>query len=168
MACRSLLRSGRDKSIDSEVKFMPEEESKPTTDNAAPAAKKEKAPALEDKPFTEFIEQDFIPTLSKAITEQGVTDFNLRLERAKPAIVGWESAVECAQVVGNWAGGLKQVKIYFFDDNIQGQRGISCVDRGSKPSTIESFLIDERKITLDLLIFGVLRRLNGQKWLQRN
>jgi len=37
-----------------------------------------------------------------------------------------------------------------------------------KPSTLEPFLIDERKVTLDLMVFGVMQRLNGQKWLERN
>jgi len=33
---------------------------------------------------------------------------------------------------------------------------------------LEPFLIDERKVTLDLMVFGVMQRLNGQKWLERN
>ncbi|MGB3208973.1 MAG: DUF2996 domain-containing protein, partial [Crinalium sp.] len=37
-----------------------------------------------------------------------------------------------------------------------------------KPSTLEPFLIDERKVTLDLMVFGVIQRLNAQKWLVRN
>ena len=36
------------------------------------------------------------------------------------------------------------------------------------PATIEPFLLDERKITLDLLVFGVIQRLNAQKWLGGN
>jgi len=33
---------------------------------------------------------------------------------------------------------------------------------------LEPFLIDERKAPLDLLVFGVIQRLNAQKWLQAN
>jgi hypothetical protein len=39
--------------------------------NAA-AAKKEKPPAVEDKPFAEFIEQDYLPALKKALGSQGL------------------------------------------------------------------------------------------------
>lgn len=134
---------------------------------AAPA-KKEKPPAVEDKPFADFIQQDYIPALQTALADRGIADLSISLEKAKIAVTGFPNAPECSQIVGRWEGGKRQFNIYFFDDNIQGQRGFSCVDRGSQTSTIESFLIDERKITLDLLVFGLVRRLNGQKWLLRN
>ncbi len=154
----------------------------PATDGSAPATdttaapaekkvppKKEKAPALEDKPFIEFIPQDYLPALKQALADKGITDLEVTLERAKIPVTGYESAPECSQVVGYWSGGKRQFNVYFIDDNIQGQRAISCHDRGSsKASTIESFLIDERKITLDLLVSGVVLRLNSQKWLTRN
>ncbi len=136
-----------------------------TKEEKPPAAKKEKPPAVEDKPFADFIQQDYIPALQKGLSEQGLTDSNITLERVKIAVKGFETAPECSQVIGRWNGGERQFNIYFFDDSIQGQRGISVVDLGTKPSTIESFLIDERKITLDLLVFGLIRRLNSQKWL---
>ena len=127
--------------------------------------KKEKPPAVEDKPFADFIQQDYIPALQTGLSEQGLSDSNISLERVKIPVKGFETASECSQVIGRWNGGERQFNIYFFDDSIQGQRGISVVDLGTKPSTIESFLIDERKITLDLLVFGLVRRLNSQKWL---
>ena len=130
--------------------------------------KKEKPPAVEAKPFVEFIEQDYLPALTQALTEKGVTDFHVSLEQAKIAVKGFETAPACSQVVGHWADGKRQFNIYFFEDNIQGKRAISCVDRASRSSTIESFLIDERKITLDLLVSGLVLRLNSQKWLLRN
>ena len=39
---------------------------------------------------------------------------------------------------------------------------------GAQPSTIESFMIDERRVNLDLMVLYTLQRLNGQKWLVRN
>ncbi len=143
------------------------------TDTAAPAEKKvppkkEKPPAVEDKPFTEFINQDYLPALQQALAAQGISDLNLALEQSKIAVTGFETAAPCSQVVGHWNGGKRQFNVYFFDDNIQGQRAISCMERVTKPSSIEPFLIDERKITLDLLVSGVVLRLNGQKWLTRN
>jgi Protein of unknown function (DUF2996) len=146
----------------------------PSSDTATPSAeksvppKKEKPPAVEAKPFIEFIEQDYLPALTQALVEKGVTDLHVSLEQAKIAVKGFETAPACSQVIGHWADGKRQFNIYFFEDNIQGKRAISCVDRASKSSTIESFLIDERKITLDLLVSGLVLRLNSQKWLLRN
>ena len=45
---------------------------------------------------------------------------------------------------------------------------ICSADKFTLISTIEPFLGDERKINLDLLVFGVVQRLNAQKWLTRN
>jgi Protein of unknown function (DUF2996) len=152
----------------------------PSSDTATPSAatppsaeksvppKKEKPPAVEAKPFIEFIEQDYLPALTQALVDKGVTDLHVALEQAKIAVKGFETEPACSQVIGHWADGKRQFNIYFFEDNIQGKRAISCVDRASKSSTIESFLIDERKITLDLLVSGLVLRLNSQKWLLRN
>jgi hypothetical protein len=134
----------------------------------ATAAKKEKPPAVEEKPFADFIQQDYIPSIQTALADRGINDLNISFGPSKIAVTGFQSAPECSQIVGTWDRGQRQFNIYFFDDNIQGQRGFSCVDRGNTSSTLESFLIDERKITLDLLVFGLVRRLNGQKWLTRN
>lgn len=133
---------------------------------AAKAAKKEKASAVEDKPFTEFVQQDYLPALQKALTTKGAKDVNLKFAKQKVAIAGY-SQDECWQIEGNWLNGLRQFNVYFPQENIQGQRAFSC-NEGSHPSTLEPFLIDERKVTLDLLVFGVVQRLDGQKWLSRN
>jgi hypothetical protein len=134
---------------------------------AKAAAKKEKAPAVENKPFVEFIQQDYLPAVQKAISEQGVPDLQLSFAKQKLPITGFESAEEYWQIVGSWQNGRRQFNLYFPDEDIQGKKGFSC-NEGKKPSTLESFLIDERRITLDLLVFGLVQRLNGQKWLGRN
>ncbi|MBD2445421.1 MAG: DUF2996 domain-containing protein [Dolichospermum sp.] len=134
---------------------------------AAKAAKKEKPPALEDKPFEEFMQQHYIPALQEAITKEGVPDVKLTFAKQKYSIIGFTSAEECWQVIGSWQGGQRQFNVYFPEENIQGKKGFSC-NEGKKPSTLESFLIDERKITLDLLVSRLVYRLNGQKWLGRN
>ena len=150
---------------------------KPAAKKAAPpkgdkppakAAKKEKGPVVEDKPFAEFIQQDYLPALQKALTAQGVQDLDLTFTKQKIPVGGYNQAEDCWQVVGRWQKvGLHQFNIYFPTEDIQGQRAFSC-NEGTKPSTLEPFLIDERKVTLDLLIYGVVQRLNGQKWLTRN
>jgi hypothetical protein len=140
---------------------------KPAKDGDKPAAKpaaakKEKAPAVEDKPFMEFIQQDYLPALKTALEKTGVQDLELKLEKRS-----LQEVSDCWQVYGSWQGGKRQFNVYFPEEDIQKQRAFSCYE-GSKPSTIEPFLCDERKITLDLLVFAVTQRLNAQKWLTRN
>ncbi|MDF0556611.1 DUF2996 domain-containing protein [Kamptonema sp. UHCC 0994] len=144
--------------------------SKPAADKAAPAKapKKEKAPALEDKPFADFIQQDYLPALQTALDKQGVKDLDLTFAKQKFAIAGLNAAEECWQIIGKFQGGQRQFNLYFPNADIQAQRAFSCAENGTKTSTLEPFLIDERKITLDLMVFGVVQRLNAQKWLKRN
>ncbi|MBO3458926.1 DUF2996 domain-containing protein [Aetokthonos hydrillicola Thurmond2011] len=137
------------------------------TPAAAKAAKKEKAPAVEDKPFVEFMQQDYLPALQNAIAKVGVKDVQLSFAKQKVSITGFETAEECWQVLGKLQNGLRQFNLYFLEEDIQGKKAFSCYE-GKKPSTLESFLIDERKITLDLMVYGLLQRLNGQKWLGTN
>ncbi|MBH8573306.1 DUF2996 domain-containing protein [Nostocaceae cyanobacterium CENA369] len=143
------------------------EEKADAEEKPAAKAKKEKAPSVEDKPFVEFIQQDYLPALQKAIADQGVKDLQLSFAKQKVPVVGFQSAEECWQVVGSWQNGVHNFNLYFPDEDIQGKKAFSC-NEGKRPSTLESFLIDERKITLDLLIYGITQRLNGQKWLGRN
>jgi len=139
---------------------------------AEPAAKpkKEKPPAPEDKPFADFIQQDYLPALQTGLTQQGLTGVDLQLEKRAVNIVGLTQVPECWQVVGRWRSQNqpREFNIYFFQESIQGQKGFSQSETGKLPSTLESFLIDERKVDLNLLVQGTLRRLNGQKWLARN
>ncbi len=135
---------------------------------AKPAAKKEKPPALEDKPFNEFIEQHYIPALKKGLETVGATPLELVFEKRKIPVKGYDQT-ECWQIVGKWNPNrqAREFGIFFFDETINGLKGFSCAE-GNRLSTMESFLIDERKVTLDLLVFGAVQRLNGQKWLARN
>ncbi|MEA5617629.1 DUF2996 domain-containing protein [Cronbergia sp. UHCC 0137] len=134
---------------------------------AAKAAKKEKPPAVEDKPFEEFIQQEYLPALQKAIVQEGVPDIQLSFAKQKFPLTGFNSDEECWQIIGSWQEGSRKFNVYFPDADIQGKKGFSCHE-GKKASTLESFLIDERKITLELLVSRLVYRLNGQKWLGRN
>jgi Protein of unknown function (DUF2996) len=133
-----------------------------------PAAKKEKAPALEDKPFADFIQQDFVPAIQSGLSTQGLADLKLEFAKAPVTISGMPNVPDCWQIVGKWKNNTRQFNLYFFVEDIQGQRGFSCISNGGTASSIESFLIDERKMTLDLLLFGLTKRLNAQKWLLPN
>ena len=151
-------------------KAAAKKEATPSEEAVKPAkAKKEKAPALEDKPFDEFVQQDYLPALKQGLAKLGVQDIDLSFEKKKIPVKGYESS-ESWQIVGHWqvAKQPRQFNIYFFDETINGLKGFSCTESTGRPSTMESFLIDERKVTLDLLIFGAVQRLNGQKWLAKN
>ena len=146
------------------------EETKPKAKPAAGAktakGKKPKPPALEDKPFREFIEQHFTPALQDAFTSKGIEDMELTFSQDNlPTATAAES---CWQVKGNWLNGQRQFNLYFLEENIKGPKAFSCATNGAQPSTIESFMIDERRITLDLMVLYTLQRLNGQKWLSGN
>ena len=138
--------------------------------DAPAAAKKEKPPAIEAKPFAEFIQTHYLPSLQENFVKQGLSDVELKLLKQKIAVVGYDSEPECWQIEGAWTvpGQKRQFNLYFYDENIQGSRGFSVTDSGKTASTLESFRIDERKVTLDLLVLGTLQRLNAQKWLARN
>ncbi|MGD2180576.1 DUF2996 domain-containing protein [Lusitaniella coriacea] len=149
------------------------EETKPQkSDTAAKAkkakAKKEKPPALEDKPFTEFIKQHFIPSLEKAFAEEGIDDMDLQFAKEPIPIEGAPQNDPCWQVKGSWEDDLFQFNLYFPDENIKGQKGFSFSTNGAKPSILESFMIDERKVSLGLMVLYTLQRLNGEKLLTRN
>lgn len=144
------------------------EAKKNETNPAGGKVKPEKPPAVENKPFAEFVQQDYLPALQKALSQQGIEDLVLSLVKQKLPMPGFSSSEECWQVVGKFKKGQRQFNIYFPKKDIKGPRAFSCADNGAKPATLEPFLIDERKITLNLLVFGVIQRLNAQKWLSLN
>ena len=145
-----------DRTLDKFPENMAEEtqpkppEKPPAAAKKPPAAKKAKKPKLEDKPFKEFIEQDFTPAL------QGLP------------INGADPQEQCWQIIGNWQNGQRQFNLYFLEEDISGSKAFSAATNGKNPSTIESFMIDERRVTLDLMVLYTVQRLNGQKWLFGN
>ena len=146
-----------------------EQEAKKTeTKPAGGKVKPEKPSAVENKPFAEFIQQDYLPALQQALTQQGIDDLDLNLVKQKLPMISFGSSEECWQVVGKFNKGQRQFNIYFLKKDIKGPRAFSYADNGAQPATLEPFLIDERKITLKLLVFGVIQRLNAQKWLSLN
>lgn len=135
---------------------MPEE-NKPATEakpKAKPKVEEAKAPAPEDLPFEEFIYRHYLPALAQAFSTGGIADLELEFANL--------------QVQGRWQGGKRRFAVYFAKSDINGQKAFSCVEGGLPPSTLEPFLIDERKATLALMVFGVMQRLNAQKWLAAN
>ncbi|MGB3494822.1 MAG: DUF2996 domain-containing protein [Elainellaceae cyanobacterium] len=149
------------------------EETKDKKPAAKPAdskakAKKEKPPAIEEKPFQEFISEHFIPNLKETLENQGVADLDLKFEKRTIPIKGFEKGDECWQVIGTWKDGQRTFFLAFPDEEIKGAKFYAAADNGAHPTTLESFMIDERRVNLDLMVFYVVQRLNGQKWLTRN
>ncbi|MFZ9216630.1 MAG: DUF2996 domain-containing protein, partial [Vulcanococcus sp.] len=56
----------------------------------------------------------------------------------------------------------------FTSDSINSAKTIALAEAGAEPSLLESFLIDEKKMTQALLVSRLVQRLNGQKWLGAN
>ena len=124
-----------------------EKKAKPKSETPA-AKKKEKPPAIEKKPFAEFIKAHYLPGLTAAFEKQGVSDLKLTFE--------------ANEVTGVWQNGDRQFTVYFLDGDISKKKAFTCSTKNAPAAIIESFLIDERKITLDLLVFGVIQRINAQ------
>jgi hypothetical protein len=102
------------------------------------------------------------------LAEQGVKDLEVTFVKDKIQMSGLSQNGGCWQVRGNWQSGQRQFSVYFPDEDINKQKAFSCATNGAKASILESFMIDERKVTLDLLVFYTIQRLNAQKWLAWN
>ena len=122
-----------------------------------------KPPKLEDKPFNEFITNHFIPGLTDAITQKGTVVSYIKLIQGQRPVVGGT----CWMVCGELDSG-RQFWLCFNKDVITSDKTILLAESNSLPSIVESFLIDEKKTTLALLVSRVLQRLNGQKWIGAN
>ncbi len=142
------------------------------TAQSAPQAakpKKEKPPKLEDKPFGEFMEQHFLPALDEALGSDGWEGVQLTLVDAPLTVKGADAQETYWQLQGNHSSGLDyRFNIVFSQDDIKSPKYFYCTQGQMPSSTVEQFMGDERRITLDLLVMYTLQRLNGQKWLSRN
>ena len=113
---------------------------------------------IEKKPFQEFINIYLIPALKEEIIQRGLEINNINLQNTYRPIAGdkcWVIQCEIKDICNFW--------LSFEKEDISSLKSISLSKPNQKPSIIESFLIDEKKITLKLIISRVLQRLNGQK-----
>ena len=124
---------------------------------------KPKPPKLEDKPFGEFINDVFIPEVAKQLSIHGLEANSLELLNGERPVVGGD----CPMVCGEFKDG-RRFWICFSGQDINSAKTISLADPGTDPSLLESFLIDEKRMTLPLLVSRLMQRLNGQKWLGSN
>ena len=130
-------------------------------ENAIPAkniSKPKKELPIEKKPFQEFINIHLIPSLIQEINQRGLEINNINLENTNRPIAGdkcWVINCEIKDTCRFW--------LSFEKEDISSSKSISLSKPSQKPSIIESFLIDEKRITLKLIISRVMQRLNGQK-----
>lgn len=129
---------------------------------AKPAAAA-KAPAPEDRPFAEFINELLLPALDKEIQAYGGPSTALALVEGPMPVIG----VPCWMVTGSLPE-QRRFWLCFTEPNLQSAKTVVVAERGSEPSVLESFLIDEKRTTLALLVSRLVQRLNGQKWLGPN
>jgi len=129
---------------------------------AAPAAKP-KPPAPEEQPFGQFVPQLLLPALAKEIEAYGGAAVELSFEQGPMPVVG----SPCSLVKGTFGGG-RRFWLCFTAEDIGSAKTIALAEAGAEASLLESFLIDEKKMTLALLVSRVVSRLNGQKWLGAN
>ena len=123
-----------------------------------PVTKPKKELPIEKKPFQEFINVHLIPELKKEIYQRGLEIITINFENTNRPIAGdkcWVINCEIKDTCSFW--------LSFEKEDISSLKSISLSKPNQNPSIIESFLIDEKRITLKLIISRVLQRLNGQK-----
>jgi hypothetical protein len=130
---------------------------------AAPAAVKAKPPAPEDKPFEVFVPELLLPALVKEIEAYGGPAPELVFEQGAMPVVGADSWMVRGRLPGE-----RRFWLCFTRPDISSAKTIALTEGAGSPSLLESFLIDEKKMTLSLLVSRVVQRLNGQKWLGPN
>ena len=113
---------------------------------------------IEKKPFQEFVNVHLIPSLIDEINQRGLEVNYINLQNTNRPIAGdkcWVIKCEIKDTCNFW--------LSFEKDDISSLKSISLSKPNQTPSIIESFLIDEKRITLNLIISRLLQRLNGQK-----
>ena len=131
--------------------------------SGAPAAAKAKPPAPEDQPFETFVPQLLLPALAKEVQSYGGPAPELAFLQGPMPVVG----SECWMVTGELPG-ERRFWLCFTQPDIASAKTIAVAEAGANPSLLESFLIDEKKMSLALLVSRLVQRLNGQKWLGPN
>ena len=126
-------------------------------------AKPVKEPPIEKKPFLEFVNDYLIPEIKNQFKLKGKEVNKINLQKTHRPIaedICWVIYCEIDDTCNFW--------LSFEKDDITSLKSFSLCKNYEKPSIIESFLIDEKKITLKLIISRILQRLNGQKLIGAN
>ncbi len=135
----------------------------PTSTAVKAKAKPVKEIPIEKKPFLEFVNDYLIPEIKNQFKLRGKEVKNINLQKTQRPIAEdlcWVIYCEIYDTCNFW--------LSFEKDDITSLKSFSLCKNYEKPSIIESFLIDEKKITLKLIISRILQRLNGQKLIGAN
>ena len=120
--------------------------------------KQKKELPIEKKPFNEFINDHLIPSIIQEFKVRGLEVVDINFKNTSRPIAGdkcWVIFCEIKDICNFW--------LSFEKEDISSLKSISLCKSDQEPSVIESFLIDEKRITLKLIISRILQRLNGQK-----
>ncbi len=118
---------------------------------------------IEKKPFNEFVTDHLIPALKDELQKIGKSVIEIKLVNDIRPIAGdkcWYIFCSIKDTCNFW--------LSFEKEDITSLKSFSLTRFNEEPSVLESFLIDEKKITLKLIISRILQRLNGQKLLGFN
>ena len=118
---------------------------------------------IEKKPFEVFINDHLIPEIKIEFDNRGKKILNLNMKYGNRPIAGdkcWVIFCEIEETCNFW--------LSFEKDDITSLKSFSLCKTFEKPSVLESFLIDEKKITMKLIISRIFQRLNGQKLVGAN
>ena len=129
----------------------------------APPSKPKKPPKIEEKPFEEFINDHLLPSIKNELKRKSCPANSLVFKKGERPVTGGK----CWLIYGEFPTG-REFYLTFSSDSIKSLKNISLAESSSGPSCLESFLIDEKKITLQLLTSRLIQRLNAQKWFGNN
>jgi len=118
---------------------------------------------IEKKPFNEFVNDHLLPSIIYEFKNRGLEVKEIFLKNTSRPIAGdkcWVIYCDIKDICNFW--------LSFEKEDISSSKSISLCKSNQKPSVIESFLIDEKRITLKLIISRILQRLNGQKLIGSN
>ena len=113
---------------------------------------------IEKKPFNEFVNDHLLPSIIHEFNDRGFEINDINLKNTSRPIAGdkcWVIYCEIKDICNFW--------LSFEKEDISSLKSISLCKSNQNPSIIESFLIDEKRITLKLIISRIMQRVNGQK-----
>lgn len=145
IACSTVQESS--KPVSTETK---EKETTPAKAEATPSKPKPK-PKTPVKPLPELMEEEVIPSLKSTLESQDDIS-ELELSFADNKLEG--SFLKKGNPYSFWA--------FFPNGVLIGPKGFSLSSYGLEASTVEPFLVDEKKITGKHVVFWVEKRLAAQ------
>ncbi|XP_058114727.1 uncharacterized protein LOC131257834 [Magnolia sinica] len=131
---------------------VPESKEETVSENAAPAKPKRTPPAKAlAKALPQLMEEEVIPSLRSTL-------------EAQEDLLQIELSFQDNRLEGSFIkNGIPYYFWAFFPDGLlTGPKGFALSSHGSEASTVEPFLIDEKKITAKHVVFWVEKRLAAQ------